>query len=121
MADQVAAFQAWLSDATGLPCFCEGDVPPEQALPYVTHRFPTGGFGEQNSAEVDVWCEGGRAEEADGFCGRLRAALGYGGAMVRCNGGALLLRRGTPFSQPLPDERAERRYVNVDIEYLTSD
>lgn len=121
MADQVAAVHGWLSEALGLPCFVEGDVPTGQLMPYATHRIPTGSWGDSNSVEVDVWCEHGHAEEADGYCAALREALTLGGVMVPCDGGAVLLTRGTPFSQPMPDERAERRYVNVDIEYMTSD
>lgn len=121
MSDQVSAIGSWLSGALGLPCHTEGDVPETQALPYATHRIPVGSFGDTSSCEVDVWCRQGHAAEADGYAERLRDALGPGGAMVRCDGGAVLLRRGTPFSQPLPDDRAERRYINVDIDYLTSD
>lgn len=121
MADQVATFQAWLSGALDLPCFAEGDVPAGQALPYATHRMQVGSFGDQGSVEVDVWCEPGRAAQADGYCSRLRSTIGHGGEIVSCDGGALWLRRGTPFAQPVPDTRAERRYVNVDIDYLTSD
>lgn len=121
MADQVAAVHGWLSRALGLACFVEGDVPEGERMPYATHRIPTGTFGDVSSVEVDVWCERGHAEEADAHALRLREALGLGGAIVPCDGGAVLLRRGTPFSQPVPDGRAERRYVNVDIEWLTSD
>lgn len=121
MADQVAAFQAWLSGALGVPCYVEGDVPAGQELPYATHRMQTGEFGDSGSVEVDVWCQQGRAADADALCSRLRVAIGHGGEVVPCDGGAMWLRRGLPFSQPVPDERAERRYLNVDIDYLTSD
>lgn len=121
MSDQVSAFQSWLTQATALPCFVEGDVPAGQAMPYVTHRMQIGAFGDQGSIEVDVWCPPGAAAKADGYALSLRAALGMRGDIVECDGGAVWLTRGTPFAQPVPDDRAERRYCNIDIDYLTSD
>lgn len=121
MPSQTAAVHAWLEKALGIKCHTEGDVPTDARVPYATHRIPTGTWGATSSMEVDVWCEHGHTAEAAGYAGRLRTALGMGGAIVPCDGGAVVLRRGTPFAQPVADDRAERMYVNVDIEYLTAD
>lgn len=119
MPSQTKAVHDWLAAALRLPCYVEGDAPTTAKAPYVTHRIPTSSFGDVNSIEVDVWHTKGHAAEADALCKRLYRALGYGGQMVICDGGAVVLRRGTPFSQPVADDKAEHRYINVDIEYLT--
>ena len=119
MPSQTKAVHDWLAAALRLPCYVEGDVPTTAKVPYATHRIPTGAFGDIGSIEVDIWHTKGHAAEAGALCMRLYRALGLGGQMVTCDGGAVLLRRGTPFSQPVATDSAERRYVNVDIEYLT--
>lgn len=120
MPSQTQAIHAWLKNALQLPCYVEGDVPTTAKAPYATHRIPAGTFGGVGSIEVDIWHTKGRAAAADALCERLYKTLGYGGQMVPCEGGAVLLRRGMPFSQPVSDTKAERRYINVDVEYLTN-
>lgn len=47
-----------------------------------------------------------------------------GGVFVECDGGAILIQRGSPFSQPqsdAADDRIKGRYINLTAEYLTQD
>lgn len=46
----------------------------------------------------------------------LAEAIGLGGKLIPCDGGAIWLRRGSPWCQNIADESDEnikRRYVNV--------
>lgn len=52
----------------------------------------------------------------------LSEAIGMGGKLVPCSGGAIWLKRGSPWCQNLRDDadpQIKRRYINLTVEYLT--
>ena len=50
------------------------------------------------------------------------AAIGLGGKIIPFDGGKLWIKRGTPFAQRMSDENEQIRriYLNVEVEYFTS-
>ena len=52
-----------------------------------------------------------------------RRWAGRGGILLPCDGGAIWLKRGTPFSQNMGDESddmVKRKYLNLVVEFLTA-
>ena len=86
----------------GIPGYLEDNIPPAASLPYLTYK-PTipGGWNETASFHARLWypSTGGRApilQTED----TISAALANG-LTIKCEGGAILLRKDTPCAQPL--------------------
>nr|DAW28331.1 MAG TPA: Protein of unknown function (DUF3168) [Caudoviricetes sp.]DAY78532.1 MAG TPA: Protein of unknown function (DUF3168) [Caudoviricetes sp.] len=102
----------------GVPAYLEDNIPPGATLPYLTYQpVIPGGWNESSGFHARLWypSSGGRvpilqAEDAIG------AALA-GGLTVPCEGGAILLRTGAPWAQPLdnPPEGYLCEYLNFEI------
>lgn len=118
MATKAAAFQAWLS-GFGVPAYAAEAVPEDARPPYFTYGFGAAATFEEYAAQVDLWHV--QTAKANALCEKLGEVLGTGGEFVRCDGGALWLKQGSPFWQAVTtDEDCVRRYINIDIENLTS-
>ena len=118
MPTKAAAFHAWAS-GFGLKAYAAESVPEGAPLPYITYVLGFAGFGEEYPAELDVWHTS--TAKANAVCEAIGDALGQGGEMLPCDGGAIWLKKGSPFWQAVADEPGVyRRYVNIDIENLTA-
>lgn len=96
---------------------------PDVVLPYLTYTpiFDAWG-GEPVSLTVDLWYCTEREDIPNAKAEEISKAIGLGGKVLRCDGGAIWLKRGSPWCQSLSDEadRAiKRRYLNVTAEYFT--
>lgn len=96
---------------------------PDVVLPYLTYTpiFDAWG-GEPVSLTVDLWYRTEREDIPNAKAEEISKAIGLGGKVLPCDGGAIWLKRGSPWCQSLSDEadRAiKRRYLNVTAEYFT--
>lgn len=121
MGTKAAAFHAWAS-SFGIPAYAASSVPDDAEFPYLTYVFGAGAFGEEPfAAEVDLWYRGGSEAVPNAKAEEIGRDLGLTGRMLPCDGGALLLMRGEPFWQAVPDvEDVQRRYINVDVDSITN-
>lgn len=119
MATRSAAFQEWAS-GFGIPAYAASSVPDDAEMPYITYTVGFNGFEEGDfAAQLDIWYRGGDQAAPNAKAEELSKALGRGGKVIACDGGAIWLKRGTPFWQAVADaEDVQRRYVNIDIESL---
>lgn len=116
-----AAFVAWLGTASGLPVHPEGHVPADASYPYATFSLPVSGFGDGDAAaSVSLWYRNSGEAVPNACARKLSAELGLGGKLLACDGGAMWLKRGEPFSQPMADtdDAIERRLINISVEYF---
>ena len=109
-----------------LPAYEETTVPtganaPE--LPYITYATATSGFDNDVQISASLWYKGYSWEGADRKAAEINAALANGGKMIPYTGGALWIRRGTPFAQHMADENdtIRRIYLNLTAEYLSAE
>ena len=89
------------------------------------HAVPDAAWGEEPfAAEADLWypAESGEAVP-NAKAEEIGAALGDCGSVLRCDGGAMRVLRGSPFWQALRDEdpAVMRRFINLEIEFYTND
>ena len=122
MATKQAAVQAFLS-SFGVPAYPASAVPEQAEMPYLTYELPIGAWGDGDASMlVNLWCRTESEAEPNARAARLAERLGLGGVVLACDGGAMWLRRGSPFCQPVADTdpSVKRRYINIDIEYLTT-
>ena len=109
-----------------LPAYEENTVPtganaPE--LPYITYATATSGFDNDVQISASLWYKGYSWEGADRKAAEINAALANGGKMIPYTGGALWIRRGTPFAQHMADENdtIRRIYLNLTAEFLSAE
>ena len=109
----------------GIPTFAATSVPHEQPFPYITYDLVVPGVlgdGESMMA-VNVWYRTESEAEPNAKVREISRSIGRSGVTIRCDGGMIWLKRGTPWAQAVSvsdsDDKVKRRYLNIDIEYLT--
>lgn len=107
-----------------MTAYAATSVPKDVTFPYLTYNFYSGAWGDgESNITVDMWfyTDGEAVPNAiaDGFS----AAIGLGGKVLTYDGGAMWLKRGTPFCQSLGDadnDKIKRRYFNISVEYISN-
>lgn len=115
------ALHAWFNEF--MPFYRASNVPDDAAFPYGTYEYTDGAWGDgEISIPTNLWFYTEGEAVPDEKVQQLSERIGSGGVIVPCDGGALWLKRGTPFGQSLDGgDGIKRRYVNVIVEYLTID
>lgn len=116
-----AALQAFFEQF--LPSYAASAVPNDVEFPYLTHELITSAWEEgEVGITVNLWYYTTSEAAPNAKARELSAAIGMGGVQVPCDGGAIWLKRGSPWCQSLKDDAdstIKRRYLNVTAEYLT--
>ena len=98
-------------------------VPDDVIFPYLTYDVPISSFEEDPaSITLNLYYYTDSEAEPDAKAEAIRNAIGMGGKILNCDGGAIWLKWGTPWCQSLVDEtnrNIKRRYINITAEYLT--
>lgn len=104
----------------GIPAYATTAVPEDSVYPWLTYDLITGAWEQRNTLTVNLWYYGTSEAEPNKKAQEIADAIGRGGKLIMCDGGALWLRRGSPWCQSVrdADNMVKRRYINVDIEYL---
>lgn len=107
----------------GMPAYASTSVPEDAVLPYLTYELITSAWeGGEVGLTVNLWFYTTSEAVPNAKAQELSEAIGLGGKILRCDGGAIWLKRGSPWCQSLSDETSpniKRRYINVTAEYLT--
>lgn len=122
MTKAATIYQFW--NGFNLPAYEENTVPEEATFPYITYQLVTDSFDNDVQTAVSLWYReeswvaiNAKTEEISDF-------IGLGGKFVKCDGGRIWIKRGTPFAQNMRDESdslIKRKYLNILIEYFTND
>ena len=98
-------------------------VPDDPAFPYLTYDTPISSFEEDPvSITLNLYYYTDSEAVPDAKAEEIRNAIGMGGKLLLCDGGAIWLKWGTPWCQSLYDDtnaKIKRRYINITAEYLT--
>ena len=98
-------------------------VPDDVIFPYLTFDTPISSFEEDPvSITVNLYYYTDSEATPDAKAEDIRKAIGMGGKLLSCDGGAIWLKWGSPWCQSLVDEtnrNIKRRYINITAEYLT--
>lgn len=107
----------------GIPAYPVTSVPEDAVFPWLTYEPVTSAFEEGEAAiTVNLWYYTTDEAPANAKARELSEAIGMGGKILRCDGGAIWLKRGSPWCQNLRDEAdpaIKRRYIQVAAEYFT--
>lgn len=118
-----AAIYQFLS-GFGIPAYASTSVPDQAEFPYITYDLVIGEWmqGEVNMP-VNVWYYTESEAIPNAKVRQISDAIGIGGVTLRCDGGMLWLKKGSPWAQAVTIEgemeKVKRRYVNINIEFLT--
>lgn len=123
MSTKAAAIHGLLS-GFGIPAYAAASVPDDASEPYLTYALVDGAWGDGEVAmEVNLWYYGDGEAAPNAKVQEISEAIGLGGATVPCDGGMIWVKRGSPFAQSVTDgtgnDKIKRRYINLDLEYIT--
>lgn len=121
-----AALHAFYS-SFGLKAYEENAVPTGDDapdFPYLTYSVSSDSIGTDVALTASLWYRGTSWVQANAKAEEISRRIGRGGKILPCDGGAIWLRRGTPFAQSMGDEsddQIKRKYINITAEFLTAD
>ena len=107
----------------GMVGYRSTSVPDDAIFPFLTYDFPISSFEEESvSGTVNLYYYTDSEAVPDAKAEEIRQAIGMGGVLLNCDGGAIWLKWGAPWCLSLVDEtnrNIKRRYMNVTAEYFT--
>ncbi len=122
MSTKAAAIQSLL-ERVGIPVYTASSVPDDAEMPYMTYTPVNDSFDHETSLIANIWCYGDGEVEPNALAQTLSELIGRGGRVIRCDDGAIWVKRDQPFCQAVTDEddKVKRRYINLIVEFLTID
>ena len=118
-----AALQAFFEQF--LPSYAASSVPAEEngTDPYLTYELITGAWEEgEVGITANLWYYTTSQVPPNKKVREISETIGFGGVLVPCDGGAIWIKRGSPWAQSLTVEgntNIKGRYLNISAEYLT--
>ena len=107
----------------GIVGYRSTSVPDDVIFPFLTYDAPISSFDEDAvSITLNLYFYTDSEAIPDAKAEEIRKAIGMGGTLLNCDGGAIWLKCGVPWCQSLVDEtnrNIKRRYINITAEYLT--
>lgn len=107
----------------GMEAYTSTSVPDDVTFPYLTYELITSAWEDgEVGLTVNLWFYTTSEAIPNAKAQELSKAIGLGGKIIPCEGGAIWLKRGSPWCQSLSDETSptiKRRYINITAEYLT--
>ena len=122
MTKAAAIYQFW--SGFGLTAYEENTVPTDAAFPYITYQLITDSFDREIAATASLWYRGESWTAINAKTEEISKHIGRGGKIVRCDDGAIWIKRGSPFAQSMGDESDDlikRKYITFTAEFFTAD
>lgn len=97
----------------------------DPAFPYLVYEQNIGSIDDGPVAIViNLWDYSSNPQSVLNKTQEISDTIGLGGIYLHCDNGAILIQRGSPFSQAQTDQASEYiqgRYLQITAEYLTQD
>lgn len=91
--------------------------------PYITYEVATGNLGDPLQLTASLWDRSTSFEALSKKADEIAAAIGYGGKIIKIDGGYLWIKLANPFAQRMPDEDKydlRRIVLNISVDFLTA-
>lgn len=118
----------------GIPAYDESSVPTGDNapnFPYITYSYADDSFGDMIPLTASVWYRETSWENITNKVKQIGDKISRGGIILPCDGGAIWIVRGTPFSQRMASdftsrvENADTTYkrisINIQVQFITND
>ena len=122
MTKAAAIYQFW--SGFGLTAYEENSVPDEAQFPYIAYQLVTDSFDHEAPVTASLWYRSESWTAINAKTEEISQKISRGGKVIACDGGAIWLKRGQPFSQNMGDESDDlikRKYLNITAEFMTAD
>lgn len=106
----------------GIPAYAESSVPAKAKFPYITYALVVDDFSSgEVSMPINVWYYTDSERIPNAKVNEIAEAIGYGGKLITYDGGAVWIKRGSPWCQSISESerKVKRRYINLDLEYIS--
>lgn len=108
----------------GIPAYAATATPSDAEFPYITYDLVMGEWMEvEVNLPVNVWYRTESEAQPNAKVREISSRIGEGGVTLPCDGGMLWIKKGSPWAQAVrvegEDEKVKRRYVNINVEFLT--
>jgi len=109
----------------GLPTYDENTVPDgddKPSFPYITYDASVSSLGHPVALSGSLWYYGTSWSMITTKLLEIEAELGRGGVTIPIDGGAVWIKKGTPFAQRIadPNDMIRRIFINIEAEFLTA-
>lgn len=116
------ALYAWFNDF--MDFYRASAVPDDVVFPYGTYEYVSGSWEDGVvSVTVNLWFYTDSEAIPDKKEMELSGKIGPGGVLVPCEGGYIWIMRGSPWCRSLAhadNSSIKRRYINIDLRFLTA-
>jgi len=110
----------------GLPAYDENTVPTgdqKPSYPYITYDAVISDFGNPVALSGSLWYYGTSWSQVTTKLSEIQSVIGRGGKFLPFDGGALWIKKGSPFAQRVSDsnDMIRRIFINIEAEFITAD
>ena len=122
MTKAAAIYQFW--SGFGLTAYEENTVSDDAKFTYITYQLATDSFDREIPLSASLWYRSESWTSINAKTEEISRKISRGGKIIPCDGGAIWLKRGQPFSQNMGDENDDlikRKYLNITAEFITAD
>ena len=124
MTPEAAIYQ--FLNSFGIPAYAAASTPSEAAFPYITYDIVVSEWGATEiNMPVNLWYRTESEAQPNAKVRENAKRIGLGGTTIPCDGGMIWVKKGSPWAQAVTvegeDEKIKRRYININLEYLTTD
>lgn len=110
----------------GIPAYAATSVPDQATFPYISYELVVGEWlADEINMPVSVWYRTESEALPNAKVREIGERIGMGGVLLHCDGGVLWVKKGSPWAQAVTvegeDEKVKRRYVNINIEFMTEE
>ena len=114
-----AIYNFWSNFGTA---YEENAVPDDAKFPYITYNVSFSDFGQSVLMEASLWDRTPSWVSLNAWAQSISEAIGRGGKIIPCDGGAIWITKEPNFAQPLgvdDDDMTKRIILAISAEYLT--
>ena len=110
----------------GVPAYAASSVPDQADFPRITYQPVIPDMFDQANMAVTVWYRTDSEALPNAKVREIGQAIPPRCKVpLPCDGGGMLISRGSPWAQPVTvegdDEKVKRRLLNITIEFIVSD
>lgn len=118
--DKLQAYNSFWN-SFGLKAYDETSVPDGAQIPYITYECAEDDFDNTLALTASVWYRSASWVETVNKTKQIENEIGRGGKLIPYTGGAVWIRKATPWAQRLGDESDDsirRMILNLEVEFI---